>query len=474
MLGRSLHGRLTVLLLIGSGVLLVIGGVVLDAVFSEHLAREFDRNLYARAQALVTLTSQEGDQIELDYEDHFMPEFKGGERAEYFELRLADGRQLARSTSLHDGSLPVSASLVPDLPAFSNIVLPDDRAGRLVQIAFLPRYDIPEDKPEGARTKPAHRLRAVFAVARGKEELAASIGSLRWRIGAVGVGLLGVIALLVPLAVKRGLSPLRDITKQVTHLDASSLGNRVDAPGAPTELAPIVTQLNQLLQRLEEAFTRERRFSGNVAHELRTPLAELRSLGEVGMRWPEDREMTAKFFRDLLNITDEMEVIVTNLLTLARYDAGRLEINVEPIALRELIDKCWNRVRADAENKAITLDNGVDNAEHFNSDRSALELILVNLFSNAVEYGPAGDRVRADAISRDGVKGISVANRADNLSPDDLDLIFERFWRKDTARSDGRHAGLGLALVKALADHLGLRAETELDSAHTFRISLVG
>ncbi len=119
---------------------------------------------------------------------------------------------------------------------------------------------------------------------------------------------------------------------QVRSLDADSLHTRVALVETPREVAPIVDQLNGLLDRLDDSFARERRFTGNVAHELRTPIAELRTLAEVGKKWPEDTASVVGFFEDVNDVAGRMETVIADLLLLARCEAGVERVERTPTA----------------------------------------------------------------------------------------------------------------------------------------------
>ena len=140
---RSIYSRLTAYLLVGTTLLLFVAGVFFDFAIRAQLEREFDHALLAKAQTLVTLTTQEGGEIELDFADEFMPEFEARENPEYFQLWLADGTLIERSRSL--GSHDLSRTNPPlNEPVFSEYRLLDGRAGRLVEMVFIPHVKDPE------------------------------------------------------------------------------------------------------------------------------------------------------------------------------------------------------------------------------------------------------------------------------------------------------------------------------------------
>ena len=240
----------------------------------------------------------------------------------------------------------------------------------------------------------------------------------------------------------------------------------------PDEIAVVVEQVNALLGRLEAGFKRERRLSSDIAHELKTPIAELRNLSEVGARWPEDRASVRQFFEDAGAIAQQMERIVVHLLALARYDEGREQVWTAPVRVAEVVDAAWKPLAREAAAKGLELRQEISRGLRFETDPEKFALIVANLLSNAVAYSPPGTVVVCASEETAGRVSVSFSNRAENLEPPDLAVMFDRFWRKDEARRGGRNVGLGLALVRALADLLGIEIETQLLPDRTFRITL--
>ncbi len=160
-----------------------------------------------------------------------------------------------------------------------------------------------------------------LALAQGKEPLAGLLATMRVTLLLSFILLMALLAGLARISINIGLKPLRQMAREVGSIGASNLDLRLTPTSQSQELNPITDRLNDLLERLEDAFDREKRFSGNVAHELRTPIAELRTLAEVGKEWPSERDMVEGFFSDLIELADDMERTVVNLLMLARLDA---------------------------------------------------------------------------------------------------------------------------------------------------------
>jgi signal transduction histidine kinase len=473
----SLRGRLFVYLIGGTALALLVAGFVLRTIAADALQREFDRALLAKARGLVALTEQEGDQVEFEFQSEHMPEFAGGGEPEYFELWLADGPLLQRSPSFDTSDQLRAARLARDphpapTPAFRDVRLPDGRRGRQIQMDFVPSID-PEDAPaEAAAPEPSSRSAATLLVAREREQLDAAIRWLDLTVAALGIGLLLALAGLMQLALRVGLRSLDRLTGQVRALDVSSLATRVDVAKPPREIAVVVEQVNALLARLEAGFARERRLSSDIAHELKTPIAELRNLSEVGARWPEDRATVRQFFEDAGAIAQQMERVVVHLLALARYDEGREQVWTAPVEVAEIVAAAWKPLAREAAAKGLELQQEISRGLRFETDPEKFALVVQNLLSNAVAYSRPDTTVICASEATAERRTVSFANQVENLELADLPLMFDRFWRKDEARAGGRNAGLGLALVRAMADLLEIRIETRLDPDRTFRVTL--
>jgi signal transduction histidine kinase len=311
-----------------------------------------------------------------------------------------------------------------------------------------------------------------IALARGREDLDGLLGKVRRSFGWSFAGAVAVAILLVWLGLAAGLRPLHAIARQVERLDAESLGARVALKPTPRELQPVVDQINGLLARLQASFERERRFTGNVAHELRTPIAELRSLADVGGAWPDDRASVEAFFGDVRAIAGRMERLVADLLLLARCQAGVEKVETRATSLRQAVEEAWAAVARNGTARPFAPELPRDLV--LQTDPGKLDIILLNLLGNAVAYSPPRSEVRCVGTAGGGKFRIEVSNLAEPLTPEDLRNMAAPFWRKDEARASEQHSGLGLSLVAALAGLLGLDFQVAQDPDGRFRACLEG
>lgn len=478
----SLRTRLLVTVV--SGVLalvLLTGGVAAHWVIG-YLRVEFDQGLLDSAEALIPLTDQEGGEMESEIAGSPLPEFGREDRPDYFEIWTAGGTVFERSPSLRGADLP-RRGVVEARPFFRDLALPDGRPGRLVEVSFVPARADEDELPGGtvdgfqdpASVDPASgRVVATLAVARGTDGLDRTIAHVRRSLLGVLLALGVGIALVVQVAVGRGFRPLEEAGRQIRDLDVGNLAGGIHLRGPVRELAPVVEQIDALLARLQEALEKERRFSSDVAHELRTPIAELRVLAEVTERWPGSVEDREGFVEEVGRIARRMDRVVKDLLAMGRMERGLERIETQPVPVADLVREVWSGFEGRAVSKEMSFRSRIGRDLVIVTDPAKLEAILQNLFSNAVSYGRAGTRVLVEASARDGRVDMSVANSVSDLEEGDLPRMFDRFWRKDPARTGGDHSGLGLALVEAYAGLLGFSVRADLRSSGVLIVTLTG
>lgn len=475
---RSIRQYLLSRILWGASLVLAVGSVLIALAIRQLDTWEFDELIEDEARMLATLVLREDRAIEVDFAGELTPEFETAEDAEYFQFRLLDGTIIERSDMLGERDLP----FLPDAlgaPVFRNLRLPDGRPGRLVQIAFPPRKVGPEDGiqpgdrfriPEG--TDP-ETVRVVLTLARSRRGLDMLLRKVYLTLATVDVLLVGLIALVLRGALRKGLRPLADLNAQLARLGPDTLNQRLLLNDVPTEVAILPATVNSLMEALQTSFERERRFTSDVAHELRTPVAEFRAACEVGAKWASDPALVERRFGNLRESAANMERILNDLLDLSRLGRGTVHLESMATDVATLVDSCWERVCNSGIGSGRRFDNCINRALRLNTDPLKLEQIVFNLLNNAARYSPPGATIvsRSEQLSAGGWE-LNFSNPTQDLDQEDLRYIFERFWRKDAARTAGGHAGLGLSIVQSLADALGVQVAANLTTDKVFTVRL--
>ena len=475
---RSLRSRLLVRMVLGASVLLGVGGVLLIRSVEGRARRDFDRALEDRARALSSLAEQENERVWLEFDPVAFPEFFPGTTADYFELRDEDGATLLVSASSAGRSLPLRGLAAGEAnPRLVDLQLFDGRPGRAVVYGFSPRLESDEKNaavdPDAARLRATSAARAAAVAAGGRAPKRATVlvarerGSLdrfvarvRSKVLTFSIGLVVALSALMFWAVHREMARVRLLAERVAKVDAGSLGTPIGSVELPTELRPIASRLDELLARLHVSFERERQFSSQLAHELRTPLAEMRSTVEVALRWPESESQLAEALREVGQIGGQMERVLRNLLEIARADAGIEPFRAANVPLAAAVDEAAEGVAKTLARRKIELRNAIEPEVAVVAPIAALDLILGNLLANAAEYATEGSWVECAYFPREW--RLSLRNPAADLDVDDGPRLFERFWRKSAGRDFGEHSGLGLSLVRALARRMGGDASAQV------------
>jgi signal transduction histidine kinase len=264
---------------------------------------------------------------------------------------------------------------------------------------------------------------------------------------AVGVPLLLVVVGFVTWSVAgRVLAPVDAIRREVEAISVKELHRRVPDPPGRDEIARLASTMNSMLERLEKAAVRERRFVSDASHELRSPVAAIRQQAEVALSHP-DRTTIEELAGIVLEEDVRLQRIVEDLLLLTRVDEGTLQLRKTPVDLDDLMFEEAARLRATTR---LRIDSAGVSAGRVIGDRGRLERLLRNLTDNAARH--AASEIRLGLRGDDGQVVLEVNDDGPGVPAGKREAVFERFTRLDDAR-DRQHggAGLGLAIVAEIA-----------------------
>lgn len=256
------------------------------------------------------------------------------------------------------------------------------------------------------------------------------------------------------------LRPVERIRERAAAISAGDPGRRLPVPGTRDELARLAETLNAMLERLQEAIERERRFVDDASHELRTPLANLKAELDLALRRSRTPDELERALRSASEEADRLARLADDLLVLARADRGRLPIRREPVDVARLVSGTVDSFAARALDRGVGIEVRVPDELRADVDELRMRQALGNLLDNGLRYVPAGGRVSVDAERRDGSLRLEVRDTGPGFPPGFLPVAFEAFARPDTARSRPEGGtGLGLAIVAAVAEAHGGTAE---------------
>jgi two-component system heavy metal sensor histidine kinase CusS len=293
----------------------------------------------------------------------------------------------------------------------------------------------------------------------------------RYRRNLAWAVLFGVLfsAVAGAFVARRGMRPLAELTQATDRISASQLHERIAGDGWPRELASLATGFDRMLDRLEDSFRRLSQFSGDLAHELRTPINNLR--GEAGVALSQSR--TPEEYRRTLESSLEeyarLTRLIDNLLFLARADSPTVEIARAHFDARKAIAAVCEYYDALAEDRGVKI--SCEGQGDVHADPVLFRQAVSNLLSNALNHTPRGGQVLVQICQRDGRLEIAVSDTGSGISPEHLPRIFDRLYRVDPARSQHPNgSGLGLSIVKSImALHGGsVEVQSELGKGSRF------
>ena len=265
---------------------------------------------------------------------------------------------------------------------------------------------------------------------------------------------LPVLALLVWLAVRQGSLPLRRLERLLARRDPQAL-EPVHVEGAPSEMAPMLAALNTLFDRIRRLIESERRFTADAAHELRTPIAAIRTQAQVAMGEADDARRRHALQATLAGC-DRASRLVEQLLSLARLEAASATA-AAPVDVGAVAQAMVAEQASEALDKAQEIELEAQPDCLVSGDPALLGMLVRNLVDNAIRYSPRGARVRVRVARRDGQVVLSVEDSGPGLTPEQIDRLGERFFR--VLGSDASGSGLGWSIVRRIAQALDLRVQ---------------
>lgn len=275
----------------------------------------------------------------------------------------------------------------------------------------------------------------------------------------------------------RVLAPVRAMVEAANRIEAENLADRLPEPPRNDELGRLARTFNQLLDRLQAAFQRERRFTADISHDLRTPLALIKSNIEVALNRPRSVEELRATLAEADSQIDRLTGLLDAALTLARVDSGQLRERFVRLDLSELLTDLVETSAAYAQeecSQALTCD--IPSQLWVRGDRDYLTRLFLNLLDNAMQYTPAGGAIRVSAVAAGEQIAVTVADTGQGIAPQDLPHVFDRFYRADKARTGGGrdHAGLGLSIAQVIARAHGgeITVESTVGQGSRFTVRL--
>jgi two-component system heavy metal sensor histidine kinase CusS len=459
---RSIAWQLILLFTMATSLLLACGLGMFYAIVIRHAFAEDNAVLADKVAALRADLQETGPDV-------FAEELKGrraGEHTAYW-IRMLDpqGRTYAETPGM-DRSLP--PAMFPPPPAFAKASADTQKSASTVgspkSYRRGPKLFSLVTVNEESGSQP---YTLQVAQDRSSDELVERNFAVLFIMVLCGSVLAS--AFIAVIVTKRGLRPLREMTQSVARIGPTHLKERVTPAEWPRELQPLAIAFDDMLKRLDDSFTRLSQFSADLAHELRTPIANM--IGEAQVALTRDR--TAAEYRETIESTvgecERLSRIVDNLLFVARVDAAREPIARKRFDARAAVEKITAFYHALADDRHIAI--GCSGEGQIYADPDLFERAVGNLLDNALRFTPENGSIQIVLSERNGDFEVAVSDTGCGIAAEHLPRVFDRFYRAESSRSsDG--AGLGLALVKSIVDLHGGSASIHSDIGRGTTVTL--
>ncbi len=399
------------------------------------------------------------------------------ELGEVVSLYFYSGDELLQ-VSARDVDIPYDSQLVEQALAggssFATVKTEDHQEVRLHAVPFS--LEAPAFFPHrhGMSPRRTDIESAALVIGRSTEEIDQALKRLRHTlILAFPLTMIVAGAGGVFLA-RRALKPVEHIAQTAREIEESDLSQRIKV-NTRDELGRLASTLNEMIERLEQAFRRQQEFTADASHELRTPLAVIQAESTLALQ----KDRVASDYRGSLELisqeTNHMATIVDQLLTLARADAGKQQFVFEDISLGELLGELAPDIELLCREKRLHFQLGPVENLVVRGDRARLKGLFLNLLDNAIRYTPSGGTVSVSFTQQEQMAVVAIRDTGIGIPPEHIPHIFERFYRVDRARSRAEGgSGLGLAICRHIAKaHRGkIEVESRVGEGSTFSVFL--
>lgn len=318
-------------------------------------------------------------------------------------------------------------------------------------------------------TKDGQPLEIVVSVDRTQDEQLLR-GLLLTSAVAAPFGL-AVVFVCAALIATLGLKPLRRFRETAAAISTTSVSTRLTLSGQPTELQALGAAFNSMLDRLDDGISRLSDFSSDLAHEMRTPLATLLGRTQVALSQPRTTEQLVDVLEGNVEELQRLSRLISDMLFLAQSEHATTALQLTRFDLRAEAVKVAEYLNLLAQDRDVSV--AVEGAGEVLADQGLVQRAITNLVSNAVRHCRSGTQVRIQVAAAGGAICLAVENQGEQIAPEHLGRLFDRFYRVDSSRNrDAGGTGLGLAIVKAIMKlHRGT-AEVWSTSAGETRFTL--
>lgn len=472
---KSMTWTLVAANLIAFTLIQLIAGTLIYLFVSQGLTDQFDSSLDAKLDTVLHLPELEGvvahgmrDDFDSRHAEIFTSvfdlDFKRVPEDQYYLQIYGDTKRIFYRSPTFEDKLPDEKQIELETePIFDFCTLPNGNLGRTLHF----RHRIFEEQTSSAEISEfPNELR--FVLARDATELSHNLRLLRWTLILVGMVTLSVVAVMTFLMTKQGIRPLSSLADEIERLDEEDAFQRIETR-VPIELCSIKNRLNEYVEKIELMFQRERQFSDDVAHELRTPLAGIMVKLEHALSSKRSDKERKQALVESRKIADQLDLLTRKLLELSRLETTSQMREVEEFDVAETLRLTWSSFEPTREDYRVKWDL---DEQIINSDLTLFIQLMTNIFNNAQSYVDADGDIEINCTTDGANTKIEVSNTGSLLRQQDVSHVFSRLWRADKARVNSNgHLGLGLAIAQKIVKAIHGTISVDIDGTW-FRVSV--
>ncbi|CAG9296230.1 sensor histidine kinase [Celerinatantimonas diazotrophica] len=449
------------------GVILLIVFICVDRGVDIWVQNQFDQGMIDQANYLKSQIKTNGQQTIITFDKHFMPGFKSTSHPRFFQL-WQKNKTLMRSKTLQ--RYPQDNLIHPKLAIGKDkvvqVVMPNGALGRASLSYFIPLN-------ASHKTEPFYLT--IYRSAK-------ALDNLLWLVDILLVSsfilAMGTMRYITKKLIIKGLKPLEKINEEL--INYRNLKETVDREiyfpipqKSVKEIAPIRHELNEFIHKNNQLVDNEKRITADIAHELKTPLAEMITLSEVHITYPKDQRISQTYAQDMLNIAQRMKAIVENLLLLQKASSSSFKTTIKELDLINLMDKIKDglRFKYPLLNQRLIIKE--QSFIHIQADEFSLSVIIQNLIDNSLFYSSKNSPITIVWHADTKGKQFIISNQTDTpVSAEQIKSLTKPLYQIDSSRTNIDHYGLGLSIVKKLCEKNNYQLSFSQNDKNEFSVSI--
>ncbi len=475
-----------------SAMLVLIFGIVFYTSSEQLLAKSFDTTLQLRAQQVAEGVTVRNGKMTVNDVVNELPELDSSAAL----IDTTDGDSPAPDPPARNGKDGMPNLSIP-YPDKSIMVRIFDAYGKMIySTATFNKISVPPESIQqplkghpwpgtvmNSHMQPIRLYSTMLTDSQhvvGVVQVGQSLAKLNASLQNILIGLLLVTPFVLLLSAfgsywlaGRAFKPIHRLALTAREIGAKDLSQRVPVPQPKDEVRELSVIFNQMIERLEQAFAQQRRFVADASHELRTPVAVIRSMTELAVSNPSDAEDNLLVLHEVNAESEHLAHLISDLFALARADEGQIKLDSEPVRLDLLASDVVSSLEPLADERKVALQTAELNPATVLGDAARLIQIIMSLVDNALIYTNSGGNVTLSVKSNASHAYLVVRDTGIGIAKSDIEHIFERFYRADPARSKAvGGSGLGLSIVDWLvhAQNGTISVESELCKGSTFTV----